>query len=309
MNNPKKFKPRKKTPASRQKSSEKMPWVTVGVLAILCAASLTTGIVYWYTTYFRPVEIVTQAHLEVAAGDINLAEGPDSERDTQSEETGPGADYNASGMYNADGTQTEPPVQNEEISQPRPAAEPLPKFVTLREEYGNDDIVGILTLAGQEILIVQGDDNEFYLTHNLSGEYSDGWIFLDYEADLLLGYDHNMVIHVPAGCEMFSVLRSYIEYDFFLEFPTISFSTLYGPFDWEIFSFYVAPAAFPFAVANHPNDYIWGDMLEQFTLLSFYNTMLDVTMYDQILTITAPTAPGSDLFYVLQARMLRLITS
>jgi hypothetical protein len=89
----------------------------------------------------------------------------------------------------------------------------------------------------------------------------------------------------------------------------ISLSTLFGEMEWEIFSYYVAPSDFPFAVVDHPDDDIWGEMVEQFTLVSLYNTMLDVNMYDQVLTIVVPTTVNPELFYILQARMLRQITS
>ena len=86
------------------------------------------------------------------------------------------------------------------------------------------------------------------------------------------------------------------------------FNTMYAEYEWEIFSFYVAPSDFPFAVVDHPFE-TWGDMVEMFTLASLYNTRLDVTEFDQILTLTTPTSSSAELYYVLQARLLRHITS
>jgi len=286
---------------SEPPASEKTPWVTVVILAVISCASLTTGIVYWYNTYVRPVEYVQPALL-VAANEA----------------------YNTQPDYPPIPYEYAPSEAGEAapLAPLRPVMDPLPEFVSLWEEYGNQDIVARLTIAETDILIVQGSDNIFYLTHDIHSMSSPGgWAFMDYEVDLLMGDDFNMVIHIPPALiasddsqdspmdALHYVLRNYMEYYFFLTHPTISLATLYGDFDWEIFSFYVAPVDFPFAVVNHTCEESWGIVVEQFTLAAMYNTMLDVTPYDQVLTIAAPTDISPDLFYVLQARMLRHITS
>jgi len=290
--------------------SDKIPWGTVVILAIISCASLATGIIYWYNTYVRPVEYVQPALLastdEIENGEPNARE------------------YNiTANRYMPD----EADVTSTPLIPIRPVMDPLPEFASLWVEYGNEDIVARLIIAEKDILVVQGKDNEFYLTHNINGQpSSEGWPFMDYEVDLLMGEDFNMIIHVPPGSYdgmqdssddshrsaadvLRHILRQYMDYYFFLTHPTITLATLYGDFEWEIFSFYVAPSDFPFAVVNHPCEESWGNVVEQFTLAAMYNTMLDVTPYDQVLTIATPTAISPDLFYVLQARMLRHITS
>jgi len=273
--------------------SIKIPWGTVVILAVLCVASLGTGIYYWYTNYYSPEDYTSHVDVEFAAA----AGYEQSEEPQDNAHTGPE-------QYQ----EIAPDEQEPEII--RPEMDPLPEFIELWEEYDNDEIVAVLTLTENEILVMQTDNNEFYLTHDINREQSEiGWAFLDYSVDLLLGFDHNMVVYAPVGTVLSEVIQEYASYDFFLANPTISFSTLYGNFDWEIFAFYIAPDVFPFMTVNHPDDDIWGDTVEQFTLASLYNTMLDVTEYDQIITIASPTEIGSSLYYVLQARMLRHITS
>ena len=261
---------------------EKMPWGTVAVLAVLIAVSLGSGIYYWYTAYFRD-DYVVQTHLQAA--------DPQGEQREQNGQNGrPSDDYPPA---DAD---TPPPL-------PRPELDPMPEIVALWEEHGDETIVAVLILAGQEILTVQGD--------GLAPAFDA--VFLDGEVDLLFGTDLNMVIHVSEDSAVREILREYMQHEFFLTHPTIEFFTVYGAFDWEIFAFYIAPSDFPsrdfpYVTVNHPDDYVWGEMLEQFTIASLYNTRLDVTLYDQILTITAPT-DISGLYYVLQARMYRHITS
>ena len=273
---------------------EKMPWGVVVALAVLCALSLGTGVFYWYRNYFRQDDFVpvTPPFVDDRAGqeqDVNDA--PDNN------------------FINVENGAIEPPIAP---PRPRPNIDPRPEFVALWEQYGNDDIVGHLFIEGTELdkIVVQSSDNQFYLTHNIwRAACPYGWVFLDYQVDLIFGDDHNMVIYAPGTGVLRNTLRRYREYEFFLTHPVITFDTLYGSFEWEIFSFYVAPGDFPFRVINHPTDEAWGDAVEFFTEAAWYNTMLDVTQYDQVLTLTAPTDTDPNLFYVLQARMLRHITS
>jgi len=279
------------TKESNQTESGKIPWATVVVLGVIVVASLVTGIYHWYSSYFQPSDTIPPAH---------TGENPDNSINTPVSTP----DANAADDTPSDITDPEAPgIQ-------RPAIDPLPEFLVLWEEHGNEDIVAVLTLGETEFLVVQSSDNAFYITHDINRNYSSsGWVFLDYQVDLFMGLEHNMVIFDPIGGFMRETIQEYAEYDHYLEHPTILFSTLYGDFEWEIFAFYVAPVDFPFAVVNHPDDDVWGETVEQFTLVSLYNTMLDVTMYDQILTIAVPTNIDPELFYVLQARMLRQITS
>ncbi|MCL2221204.1 MAG: hypothetical protein FWC20_00950 [Oscillospiraceae bacterium] len=276
---------------------EKMPWGSVAALAVLCVASLVTGIVYWYNNYYRP---------------------SDYEEGGSTAETGtilPSG--NIFGFHDVADSRffhetDAPSIQNSESSTPelRGVIDPFPEFVELWEIYGNDDIVGILHLAGHEEMILQADSNSFYLTHDINREHSaTGQAFLDYSVDLIMGLEHNMVVYIPYGVSIREALREYSSYDFFLRHPHLSFSTLFGDFEWEIFSFYVSPPTLPFLTVNHPDNYTWGEAVMHFTLASMYNTRLDVTEYDQIITIVSPTDIDSEMYYVLQARMLRQITS
>jgi len=274
----------------------KIPVFTAIVLAILCVLSLGTGIYYWYTNYFRTPEEVTPAHVEIQAGTPTIADITVDEA-SESYYTNDAEEY----LY-----EPETPFMP-----PRPVLDPRPQFVALWEQFGNQDIVGHLFIEGTDldIYVVQGEDNYFYTNHDIYGNPSEnGWTFLDYEVDIHLDWELNIVIHGYNGSALQQMLHQYFDYEFFLVNPLITFNTQYAEYEWEIFSFYVAPTAFPFAQVYHDFD-IWGDMVEMFTLASLYNTRLDVTEYDQVLTLTTPTSTSADLFYVLQARLLRHITS
>ena len=56
-----------------------------------------------------------------------------------------------------------------------------------RNYYNNNNIVGSLKIEGTDIdtLLVQGDDNKYYLNHSIKNEYDElGSVFVDYRTDL-----------------------------------------------------------------------------------------------------------------------------
>jgi len=262
-----------------------IPKFTVFCLAVLCLLSFGTGFYYWYTTYFLPAEIPDAIPVMAAVIEDEIIEPED---ETYYEEYEP-----------------------EAFVIPRPILDPRPQFVALWQAFGNEEIVGHLYIYGTELdeYVVQTADNYFYRHHNIQRMPQEGGtVFLDYQVDIFLDWDLNIVIHGQSGSVLQSILREYFEHEFFLNHPVITFNTQYAEYEWEIFSFYVAPIEFPFAVVDQDFE-TWGDMVEVFTVASLYNTRLDVTEYDQILTLTTPSMSDADLHYVLQARLLRHITS
>jgi len=274
-----------------QKAEEKpipppIPKFTVFCLSVLCLLSFGTGFYYWYTTYYLPAEIPDAIPVMAAITPEEIIEEP---------------------VY----YEEEPEPEPEEFIIPRPILDPRPQFVALWQQFNNEEIVGHLYIYGTELdeYVVQAEDNYFYRHHNIQKMPHDGGtVFLDYQVDIFLDWDLNIVIHGSDGSVLQSILREYFEHEFFLNHPVITFNTMYAEYEWEIFSFYVAPKEFPFAVVEQDFE-TWGDMVEVFTLASLYNTRLDVTEYDQILTLTTPSMSDAELHYVLQARLLRHITS
>ena len=302
--------PKAAPPEASPPEEAKIPWVTVAVLAFIICASLITGIIHWYRAYYLPADAVVPGHVMTEPGGapgINAGQTRGDETIVQPQDV----DHDVERDPDPDSLETGPHNTFDPTERSRYyAIEPLPEFLLLWDEYGNEDIVAVLTIGETEIPVVQSNNNAFYITHDINRNLSAlGWVFLDYQVDLFVAMEHNMVLYDPAGEFLRPVMLEFADYDFFLRNPLISLSTLFGEIEWEIFSYYIAPSDFPFAVVNHPDDYIWGEMVEQFTMASLYNTMLDVNMHDQVLTIVVPTTVNPELFYILQARMLRQITS
>lgn len=108
----------------------------------------------------------------------------------------------------------------------------------IKEE--NQDIVGWLEIqnTGISYPVLQGIDNEYYMTHNYKKEKSkNGSIFLTKEYDWtipssnLLIYGHNL-----GNGTMFQELLKYASKDFYNQHPTIRFTTTEADSEYEIIS-------------------------------------------------------------------------
>ena len=133
-------------------------------------------------------------------------------------------------------SQNKQEIDNEkDINKP---TERMLKVKKLQEE--NEDIIGWIEIEDTNINypVLQGDDNEYYLTHNYKKEKSQkGSIFLtkDYDwnlpSDNLLIYGHNIMNGL-----MFQDLLKYSDEEFYESHPVIRFTTENEDVEFEIFS-------------------------------------------------------------------------
>lgn len=126
------------------------------------------------------------------------------------------------------------PVIEEEISE-----EPAVMLDKYNEVYQlNSDIVGWIKINDTVIdyPVMQGEDNEYYLTHNFNGNYDrNGCIFLDTSCSIyprssnLILYGH----HMKSG-KMFAALEKYASEKFYEKHRYIAFDTLYDEGVYEV---------------------------------------------------------------------------
>ena len=106
----------------------------------------------------------------------------------------------------------------------------------LKEDYKN--IVGWIEIEDTNISypVVQGKDNEFYLTHDYKGDKAErGAIFLDSEYNWNIEGNNLMIYgHYMINNEMFTDLTKYVKEDFYKEHPVIRFTTEKEDTEYEI---------------------------------------------------------------------------
>lgn len=121
----------------------------------------------------------------------------------------------------------------------------------------NEDVIGWITIEEPnssypfiDYVVMQGDDNDYYLTHNYKGEDSvSGSIFADYRSPITQeSRPANIVLygHSMKSGEMFGKLSRYFNYGYFYKdhsdvsfyknHPTITFSTLYDTSTYKVFA-------------------------------------------------------------------------
>ena len=97
----------------------------------------------------------------------------------------------------------------------------------LQEEYKN--IIGWIEIKDTNISypVVQGKDNEFYLTHDYKGDKAErGAIFLDSNYNWDISGNNFMIYgHYMLNDEMFTDLTKYVKEDFYKKHPIIRFTT------------------------------------------------------------------------------------
>ena len=158
----------------------------------------------------------------------------------------------------------------------------------LKEEYNNEDIVGILEIESSEFYtpIVQTIDNEFYLNHTINKEKSiEGSIFLDYRVNIensrkLLIYGHSN----KNRDYFFNILENYYDEEYFNNNKYIKLITSSGERVYEIFSVFVEVSDFSYMNI----DYIDEEYLNHINNLkhkSIYETNVEINKEDEILIL------------------------
>lgn len=121
--------------------------------------------------------------------------------------------------------------------------ERIEKVKELQKE--NQDIIGWLEINNSNISypVMQGQDNDYYMTHNYKKEYSkDGSLFLDKDYDWnlpstnLLIYGHNNI----GSTEMFAELIKYKEKEYYNTHKIIRFTTNKEDAEYEIISVFLS---------------------------------------------------------------------
>lgn len=183
-------------------------------------------------------------------------------------------------------TEVESPIQNERILQVQEI------------QKGNSDIVGWLEIPNTNINypVLQGADNEFYMTHNYKKEKSkNGSIFLtkDYDWTLpssnLLIYGHNL-----GNGAMFQELLEYESQEYYIEHPTIRFTTSTEDAEYEIIAVFKSRVYYKseqnvfryYYFVNATTEDEYNQFVNNAKQASLYETNATAEYGDQLITLS-----------------------
>ncbi|MDR1643293.1 MAG: class B sortase [Clostridiales bacterium] len=182
------------------------------------------------------------------------------------------------------------------------------KILALREEFGNDEIVGYVRIQGTRIdfPVVQGSDNEYYLSRDFSNRESvTGAAFMDFRCNLdPLGLNTVIYGHNMRDGSIFHDLRNFVDKKYLNEHSQIELETLYGKSVWEVFSFYSTDTGFDYIQTDFPvPDDFYKDLLPEIVRRSMHFLPTYAGPGDRILSLSTCTNTG-DLRYALHAKLI-----
>lgn len=185
------------------------------------------------------------------------------------------------------------------------------RFINLRNEYNNDDMVAYIKIDGTSVdyPVFQSDDNDFYLHRDPNkNESLEGSLFLDFKNDITYGnrqyivYGHNMKEDT-----MFHSIRYYADEQYYKEHPYIQFDTLYHDYVFEVLTFYTADINEHYYIhADWPVDEAFEQYLDKIMAYADYDTGLSVTTEDVLLTLSTCTNVSDDTRFVLTAKLISI---
>lgn len=163
-----------------------------------------------------------------------------------------------------------------------------PQFNQLRQI--NPDILGWISIDDTKINypILQSADNEFYLDRNYKKEDSiAGSIFMDYRNDITLTNPNTIIYgHRVKDNSMFDSLTNYLDEHFFNNHQLIYYDTMYESYQAEVFAVYQTTTDFDYIQTDFSDGQEYDALLKEIQERSIYDTNVDLTMNDQIITLS-----------------------
>lgn len=162
------------------------------------------------------------------------------------------------------------------------------QFIELKDI--NPDILGWISIEGTKINypILQAENNDYYLYRNYEREDSKaGSIFMDYRNDVE-SYNSNIILygHRMKDNSMFNSLKKFLDEDFFHNHDTIYFDTMYESYDAEVFAVYNTTTDFDYIQTDFDSKEEYGLLLEEIKEKSQYQSDVEVSIEDQIITLS-----------------------
>ena len=175
-------------------------------------------------------------------------------------------------------------------------AKEIPSLASLKQLKSiNEDFKFWLHIPDSEVsyYVMQSDDNEFYLHHNLYKKYSDsGACFLDYRCNSDTMEGHTIIYgHTMNDLSVFGKLRDYLKKDFFDSHRYMYTVAEDGVTMWRVFSVYNTTTDEYYIETWFANDATYLKFIENLSAKSKYKTNTVLTPKDDVLTLSTCYRP------------------
>ena len=171
----------------------------------------------------------------------------------------------------------------------------------------NPDLVAYIAIVGTNIgnFVVQGRDNEHYLTHDANGQPNqNGAIFMDYRNSpnfsdpSTIIYGHNM-----RNGTMFHDLRHFMQQDFFEAHSQIIIVQDFHVLTYDIFAAFSTSVDFDYIQVDFAHSIEFQNLIDEMSRRSVINTGIIATHNDRILILSTCTNVREDTRFVIAARL------
>ena len=190
-------------------------------------------------------------------------------------------------------------LENTVIDQEKVTTQKTERMLQLEElRKQNEEIVGWLEIEGTNINypVLQGIDNDYYLTHNYKKEYSiSGSLFLDKDFNMNEGSSNYLIYgHRNKQGIMFEDLMKYSNEDFYKEHKRIKFTTNKEDKEYEILSVFYSRVYYQneknvfryYYFVNAKNQEEYNNFVNECKKASIYDTGITATYGEQLLTLS-----------------------
>ena len=189
-------------------------------------------------------------------------------------------------------------VDTIEVDESKVTKESTKRMIQVKSlQQENSDVVGFLEIENTNISypVVQGNDNEYYMTHNYKKEKSkNGAIFLDKDYDWNIPSNNYLIYgHNLNNGTMFQELLKYANESYYKEHPTISFTTADEEGVYDIISifrskvYYTSDNVFKYYFFINPKTKEeYNDYIKNIKEISLYNIEQTANYGTQLITLS-----------------------
>ena len=179
-------------------------------------------------------------------------------------------------------------TNNTPVTTPKPS--PIEEKINineLRKQYNNNDIIAYIEIPDVlGTIVMQSEDNEYYLNHDVNHNYDiKGSIILDYRNKI---DDRKLLLYGHSGKEQdlpFLPLKNYTDKSYYDLHDTIYLYTTEGKKTYKIFSAYIEDNDYDYVNLNNFNGLTYYEHINKLKSKSLYDTGITLKENDKIIIL------------------------